>query len=467
MLVKGKYQTTAPSLSVNGAYEYLQIDSAGNLKTVTQAEAPETKQVLAKATGSDGGLGKVSALAASEAVYIRLDCSDRPYSYVDWLISTTAKTDVTFYVGTTIANSLTATLASFTDADTIILNGLTITGESTAAQAAFASRKFSTAGGTDTLDAVELAKLINADYAVTTAGTSVAATDKLTITTDEGAHTIVAAAEADYTTGKYALSATAATEMASIVLAINHTQNVTCATAVAGDEVYINDKVYVGVEGAATVSDGEFSVDTSDNACATSLAAVINDATYGVTGVTAVASGAIVYLYRDAESYSIDLSSSSDTTLACVTTVGGVPGVTAAATGASAELSITPTWTSTLTVTESGDKLTVVDIDIPGVYATSSEAVVTVVPGTPASQTEGELAPVLQMTAAARCTISQAATLLALQVVDSTSGADLAANNTTAGTLFHIPQYGYDYAYVGLVADGTTPTIVVSATPRV
>ena len=57
----------------------------------------------------------------------------------------------------------------------------------------------------------ELAALINADYAVATAGTSVAGTDKLTFVTDEGTFTITAAAAADYPAGKYGLSGTVGT----------------------------------------------------------------------------------------------------------------------------------------------------------------------------------------------------------------------------------------------------------------
>jgi hypothetical protein len=163
------------------------------------------------------------------------------------------------------------------------------------------------------------------------------------------------------------------------------------------------------------------------------------------------------------------VTSSSATRLA-VEVAGGVPGVSAAETGATGELSITPTWTKKLTVEEAGDQLTVVGIDVPGIYATSAAAVVTLVPGTPASRTDGDLATVIQATAAARCTVSQAATLagLALDYSTGTLGlvADVADNNETAGALIAQPIDGWEYGYVDLFADGTTPTIVVKATPR-
>jgi len=420
---------------------------------------------LAKATGSDGGLGKVAALAASETIYIRQDTSDQAYSYVDWLVKTSGKSDVSFYAATSMVDSVDITLDAIADTNTIVINGLTLTGKANAAAAVAASRYFRVDASGNDADAVVLAALINADYAVTTAGTSVAATDKLVITTDEGAHTIVAAATAAYTLGRYGLSATVGTELASIVLAINHTQNVTCASSTDGDTVTVNGQVFTSAA-AEDLAAGEFDNDATDNATATSLAACINDATYGVSGVTAVASGAVVYLYRDTQDDYITLVSSNGTRLACVTTVGGVPGVSAVATGATGELTITPTWTSTLTVTEAGAQLTVVDIDIPGVLATPGTAKVTLTPGTPAGVT-GELATVLQVTGTAtRTVISKAATLAGLILLDATSGADLADNSLTAGTLFHQAIYGYPYVYCGLFADGTTPTIAVSATKR-
>lgn len=420
--------------------------------------------VLAGASTSAGGLGKLAALGASETVYVRCDCSDKCYEYVDWLLNTSAKVDVGFYVARSIEDEVTLTLASFTDADTIVLNGCTITGESTANTAAYASRKFSTAGGTDTLDAAALAALINADYAVVTAGTSVAGTDKLLITTDDGLHTLTARASADLTLGEYTLNATAATEATNIIAAINHSQNVTCASSTTGDTVTVNGYVFTSAA-AEDLAAREFDNDSSDADTATSLAACINDATYGVPGITAVASGATVYLYREAQSYSIALSSSDGDTLACVTTVGGVPGVIAAATGVAGELSITPTWSKVCTVTEAGARLTVTDIDIPGVYASAAEAVVTLTPGTPAG-TAGELATVIQATAPARCTVSQAATLAGLRLINGTSGADMGDNHLTGGTIYSIPVLGYPYAYVGVFADGTTPTVIVSASKR-
>ena len=457
---KGKYQSTPPSGHTNGEYEFLQVDDNGNLKIVARSEVPEDFTVLAKATGSEDGMGKIATLASTETVYIRCDCSDQAYAAVDWIVNTDAKVDLSFYVAREVADEVTATLSSFVDTDTIVINGLTYTGESTAGDAAWASRKFLTETS-DTADAAELAACINADYAVTTAGTSVAGTDKLTITTDEGAHTITAAAAADYDGGKYGLSATVATELASIVLAINHKDNITCASSVDDDTVTINDIVFTSAA-AEDKSAREFDNDASDNATATSLAACINDSTYGVDGVTASVSSNVVSLARDSQSDTITLTTSSATTLA-TESAGGVPGVTAEATGATGELGITPTWTETLTVAEAGDQLTVVKIDNPGVLAAADTGVVTLSPGTPAG-TSGDLALLIQAVPSAHCTIAQTGTTGSLYLVDETN--NVAANNTTGGTINTVPVNGYEYAYLGIYADGTTPTVVVSAAKR-
>ena len=424
--------------------------------------------VLAGATTSAGGLGKLATLAASENVYVRCDCSDRPHENVDFLVKTTAKVDLSWYVSRTLADNVTLTLASFTEGDTIVLNGLTLTGESTAADALFASRKFSTAGGTDTLDAAELVKLINADYAVLVDG-SVTAGDYVAFVTDEGSNRLIATnGTPDITVGEWDMSGNQAAELASLVLAINHSQNVTCATAVAGDTVTINGLVFTGHADTTTEANREWDI-ADDNAAAAALVTCINDATYGVPGVTARATGAVVFLYRDSEADSIALSSSNSTRLACVTTVGGVPGVSAVATGGTGELSITPTWTRTLTVADyaaaggATTHITTTDVDIPGIYATAADAVVTLVPGTPASRTEGELATVIQAVASAHCTVAQV-TLASLRLVDT--DLDVAANNTTAGTIFTVPVNGYEYAYCGVFADGTTPALIITATKR-
>jgi hypothetical protein len=312
---------------------------------------------------------------------------------------------------------------------------------------------------------------------VVTAGTSVAATDKLLITTDEGLHTIVAAAAADRPAGKYALNATAATELADIVLAINHKGSVTCvANPTVGDTVTVGGQVYTFATVEDTATHAPTPVGTADQ-IGTSLAACVNADTTLQTAHGVSASNAVgVVTFTRTTSTALGLTSSNAVKLAVVQP-GGVPGVIAAATpgtATKAELSITPTWTEVLTVTEAGARLTVVDIDCPGVLATPALAVVTLTPGTPAG-TSGEMATVIHAvsgTAAGNCAVSQAATLAGLMTppdMTSTFG-NVAANSTTAGALYTLPTGGYEQCYLGVMndsGDASVATIVVGATKRI
>lgn len=477
--IGGEFRLTPRTHTATGQYGNLQIDEHGRLLVTTAAEDTSSAYltdtpdalVLAAPTGSEDGLGKLAAtIANTQAIYVRFDAAG--YSYADWIVSHAQQADLVFYKALEIADSVSLTLSSFTDTNTIILNGLTLTGEATAADAAFASRKFSTAGGTDTLDAVELAKLINADYAVTTAGTSVAGTDKLLITTDEGLHTLTARAAADLTLGEYTLNSTAATEMANIVLAINHRRNVTLASTAANATVTIqagasgNFYTYTAHASTTTEAARQFAISGDDTDDAVELCKCINADT-ATHGYSATNTAGVVWVHRAVASAPEPILTSSTET--CVNVSGGVPGVLASATGATAELEITPVWTETLTVTEAGNRLTVVDIDQPGLYATAADGVVTVVPGTPFSRSEGELATVISATAAANCTVSQAGTLSKLIVdADTTAAADEAATTGALGS--HHPQAvsGYPYLYLGLTADNATPQAVsVTVKPRV
>jgi hypothetical protein len=544
--------------------------------------------VPAKAAGSTGGLGKIANLANTEVIYVRVDASDIPYGTVDWSISASQKHDIQFYKAHSIVDSVTLTLASFSDTNTMILNGLTYTGESTAGDVEWSKREFK-CGGTDTADAAALAAIINADYSVLTAGTSVAATDKLIIVTDEGTFNIVAAAAADYPGGKYKLDATAATERASIVLAINHRDTITvgqdttaltsdttptetaqdyaladelatdhnthtalttvhkAATAAvsftaatteetlvaeanavrtamaahyastaahnaadatnlalvnattaatdastartlitalvapfeahiatakvqAGDTFTVNGLTFTGHASTTDASKREFKVDEATASdTADELVTLLDDATYGVEDTTSVNASGAIGITRDTADVTITITAApaAASVHSCITIdeAGGVPGVLAAANGTTAELSITPVWTETLTVTEAGNRLTVTDIDAPGIKAAAAEDVVTLTPGTAGG--DAELATVIQATAAANCTVAQTATLLGLSV-DGAAQADVAANNTTAGKLYEQDTHGWEYLYAGITNDsgGAAATVVVGATLR-
>ncbi len=194
----------------------------------TMPRALSTEAVLAAAADSAGGLGKIGTVVNTGTIYVRQAVS--PGQDIEWRVQSDQKYTVQKYKARTNVTGGTITLAAATrvdDEDTFVLQGLTNTAEATAESVSYATRLWKCGGADEDADAAALAALLNADYAVVTAGTSVAATDKLVITTDECAHTIVAAAAADYPAGKYGLSSTQATELASIVLAINHRDTIT------------------------------------------------------------------------------------------------------------------------------------------------------------------------------------------------------------------------------------------------
>jgi hypothetical protein len=598
------------------ADSYIQIGSTGTKKKIvdlgdgTYADAvvvlgsdgggqiAADELVLADDTASEDGLGKIGTVPDDGYLYVRCDTSTPTVSAVDWRVQSDKIHDVQLYKARSIVDSVTLTLNTWANAETAVINGLTYTGATNAAAGDYATRNFSIEGSNDA-DAIALAALINADYAVVTAGTSVAGTDKLVITTDEGAREIVAAATADYPAGKYALNATAGTELASIVLAINHRDSIiigrdasslaadvtptdeaqdyalsieliadhnthtalttvhkqataavsttaatteetlvaqanatrtamaahyastaahnaadatnlalveatteaedaatarTLITALAaahaahiataqvqaGDTVTVNGIEFVAHASTTTAADHEFAIDgaaaTDD---ADELCTCLNDATDGVGAtLTAVNATGSVGLTRDAAASTVAISAAPATASvhSCITieAAGGVPGVVAAATGYAGQLSITPTWTAVLTVTEAGDRLTVTDIDNPGILATPGTASVVLTPGNPGAPDGQELATCILAatgTAGAHCAVSTAGTLSGLLIPpDITSTfANVAANSTTSGTLYTCPTGGYEYMYIGIMCDSgdaSAAAMTVGATKR-
>jgi len=122
--------------------------------------------VLAAATGSTGGLGKITTEPAAGVLYVRFDCAPNTYA-VEWCVQCNKKHQVQGYRAASIVQSYTLTLSSLADGETIVVAGLTFTAEDTEAQALAASRKFYTGGADDTADATALAALLNnATYGV-------------------------------------------------------------------------------------------------------------------------------------------------------------------------------------------------------------------------------------------------------------------------------------------------------------
>jgi hypothetical protein len=425
--------------------------------------------VLAAPTGSTGGLGKLAAtIANTQVIYVRFDASTRPYQYVDWVTSHAQQADLVFYKAQSIVDNVTLTLASFTEDDVIILNGLSLEGDTTAAQALYSGRLFYCSG--DNADALALSKLINADWSIIPDG-SVAVNDTLTVTTNEDTYVFTAAAAPDYPNRVFDQAGNQAAELASLVLAINHKGYVTCvANPVVGDTVTVGGQVYTFATVENTVTHAPTRVGTADQ-IGISLAACINADTTAQTahGISASNNTGVVTMTRTTPT-ALGLASSNVVKLAVVQPAG-VPGVLAVATGGTGELSLTPTWVTSITCLDSATHIDCVDIDVPGIKAaaTGASAVVTLTPGTPGAPTGQDLATVISATAAARCTVSQAATLAGLMVdLTPTAALNEALTTGTAGSLHTQAVGGYPYCYLGLTADNATPQAVsVSAIGRV
>lgn len=142
--------------------------------------------VLADASASVHGLGKITTLAASATNYIRLNC-DRNVSKVDWQVKANKKHTVQLYRARANVLGGTITLTDATavdDGDTFIFNGETYTAEATESDALTASRKFWT-GANNAAAAANLAALIShATYGVPGIGVvSVAAVDATDVIT--------------------------------------------------------------------------------------------------------------------------------------------------------------------------------------------------------------------------------------------------------------------------------------------
>lgn len=449
---------------------------------------PQTEIVLADASASTGGLGKVGVvLATSGTLLVR--CPNEGFgrsSLVDWRIKSDQAWGYTLY-RSHVLPSATITFADATaidDGNTFILNGLTYTAEDTATDAAWASRKFYSGGADAAADAVQVAALINADYAITPNG-SVSVGDTITVVTTCNepqcpGHTYVytAAAAASYANRVFDQSGNQAAELASIVLALNHRRNVTLASCAAGTTITVvgqNGIKYTFTAHATTTTAAsrQFSISGTNSQDGDELVTCLNDATYGVPGYTATNIAGVVHIARNSASVPEPIIiSSNSTTAACVNTAGGVPGVVAVASGATGELGITPSWVKSLTVTTSnGTRLAITDIDLPGVYAVASSGtgtgIVTLTPGTPGSPSGGEAAYVLQF---GQGTSDANEAAFAFDTTsfaqDGAAVTGKSANSTTSsGEIIAHTCRGWEHAYL-LYANGagSDATVTIAAT---
>lgn len=126
-----------------------------------------TELILADATTSTGGLGKITTVAAGSTVYVR--CPNDTWGRTDqvtWRVKCNKAHTVTLYRASAIVNAPSITFASLQDGDAVYVNGLLFTAETTPGDVSVSGRKF-LAGVSDTADAAAAVVLLNhATYGV-------------------------------------------------------------------------------------------------------------------------------------------------------------------------------------------------------------------------------------------------------------------------------------------------------------
>ena len=446
-----------------GGYTNVAVDDEGRLRTtIAPVGLVDDPVVIAAASDSQGGLGKLPAtIAQNEWLYVR--CPTTGKEYVDWIVKHAQQADLVFYKSNSIEDEVTLTISSLADGETCIVSGLTYTAEDTGTDALYASRKFYTGGADATADAAELVKLLNADYTVTCA--SAEADDTVTVSNGVASYVFTGHATTTTVASHEWDIADDATAAAAIVSCVNDRQSVTCATAQAGDTVTITlggGTAYVFTGHATTTTAAKREWDIADNdTAAAAIVTCVNDDDYGVPGVTASASSAVVSFVADTSDVVGFTVTTSNATRLATSAEYGVPGVVAAV-NQGGEVYFTPMteWAEAITVTSSNNtRLAVSDVDCPGIIATSAEGVVTLKPAS-----RDECAPFIYAvtgTAAGHIVVSQAATLAGLYIdEENTAVADEAATSTTAGSLHRQSCDGYTYCYLGFMADNASAQAV-------
>lgn len=498
--------------------------------------------------GASSRTGRIGTLAISGVMYVRLDVDDGNWAErAEWLVKSDKAHAVALYKSRAVVDSVTVTLgtadldngdtavvngktftahtdttvaatgqyaidgntaadcielakvlapgkaitlASVVAADTVTVNGVTFTGHATTTTPA--SRQFDIAP--DATAAAGLVSCINHKDNVTLATVSVA--DTVTVTSNGHDYVYTAAASAVVASGVFSQNGTDTQDGDSLVLCINHKDTITLASAIAGDSVTINGLVFEGKASTAVYQKRQFSIDTSDDAASISLAAAINDATWGVPGVTAsgasgvvtltpdtyafpitvtagvggtnshtrvvcaeangvpgvtaVNSSGVVSLTRDYEDADITLTSSNGTRLACVA-AKGVPGVLAAATDGG-ELIVTPVWKGeTITVTSSDDTIKYVDYGLPGCKVSYTATTVVITPDMDSEEPCTCIYAVIGTADANEFTVTNG-TLANLEQ-DGSAVTGNATITTNLGKTYEQYVDGYPYLYLGFTSE--------------
>lgn len=101
---------------------------------------------------------------------------------------------------------------------------------------------------------------------------------------------------------------------------------ITLSTFLEGGTVTINGVTFTAHADTTTAADREFAINGNDTADATALVGLINDATYGVPGVTASNAAGVVTLVAD-DGYTVTVASDPDDGTAVKATVEAVAAV--------------------------------------------------------------------------------------------------------------------------------------------
>lgn len=412
--------------------------------------------------GAASVLGKIGTIIDQETVYVRMPASAA--RDIEWRVKADVVHDVQKYKARSIVDSVTLTLAGLDDTNVITINGIDFTAEDTEIECLRSAYKFYTGGADDTADALDLAAAINVGKYILLTSANVADTvivNGLTFTALGTAGTAALR--------QFDQSGTDAQDATALAARINHKATVTCASVLAAQTIIINGLTFTGGASEA-VATRTFTRAGSDDDAATSLAVCINDATYGIPGVTASAGTNIVTLTMSAATTALVVTHgnvAAALTLAYVPAYG-VTGVTAVARGK--EVSLVKdfdsgvTFAATAGVGGVGGASRVVcgSYGIPGVTATPAAAVVTLTSTTATAI----YACIGTGTTTGECAVSYAATLAAL-AKDGAAVTSIAANNTTAGTLYSQTMNGWEQGYLGITnkaGAAAVMTLVVGAT---
>jgi len=144
--------------------------------------------VLAAASGSYGGLGKIGTVPVGGTIYIRADLDTRSVAHKHWQVQCDKAWKYRLFLAHANVTSGTLTFADATavdDEDNFVFNGETFTCESTEVEATPASRQFYIGASNAAACANAAALLTDDTYGVpgiTTRVNAVAATDVITVT---------------------------------------------------------------------------------------------------------------------------------------------------------------------------------------------------------------------------------------------------------------------------------------------